>query len=365
MRVARLFGIDIYIDLSWLLIFLLVAWSLSSDVGPFRGAALPTGTRVALGVVTALLFFASVLAHELAHSLVARMRGLKVSRITLFIFGGVSQISGDFESATGEGWVAFVGPLASLVIGALFVFVAQLLGTKSPLGIAANYLGIANLLLAVFNLLPAYPLDGGKVLHSLIWRATGDRRRATRIAAGIGQTIALVMIGFGIFLGFMVNFFSGLWLALIGWFLYQAGGAEAFQSELALTLRGHPARELATVPPPALSPNDTARSASEALLRSGQRAAPVVTNGHLAGLITLTDLARVHTTSPDATLAALMTPADKIVSVAPATDSVEALNVLAKSGFHQLPVIDETGSVVGFITREGLLRRLMLATGHG
>lgn len=364
MRIARLFGIDIYIDLSWLFIFLLFAWLLSSNAGPFQHTALPTGFRVALGVLTTFLFFASVLAHELAHSLLARMRGLKVSRITLFIFGGVSQISGDFESATGEGWVAFVGPLASLVIGALFVFVAQPLGATTPLGVGANYLGMANVVLAVFNLLPAYPLDGGKVLHSLIWRATGDRRRATRIAAGIGQTIALVMIGFGIFLGFTVNFFSGLWLALIGWFLYQAGGAEAFQTELALSLRGHPTRDIATLPPPALSPSDTARAATEALLRSGQRAAPVVADGRLAGLITLTDLARAHATSGDEPVATLMTSADKIVSVAPAADSVDALSQLAKSGFHQLPVIDETGMIVGFITREGLLRRLMLASGR-
>ena len=361
MRVARLFGIDIYIDLSWLFIFVLVAWTLSSSVGPFRGTELAVGPRIALGILTTLLFFASVLAHELAHSLLARMRGLKVSRITLFIFGGVSQISGDFESATGEGWIAFVGPLTSFVIGLLFSVLSTALGRQTPLGTGAWYLGYANIILAIFNLAPAYPLDGGKVLHSLIWRATSDRRKATRIAAAIGQTIALGMIAFGIFLTFSGNIFSGLWLALIGWFLYQAGGAEASQSELAQALRGHPARDIATVPPPALTLNDTARSASEALLRSGQRAAAVVTNGHLAGIVTLTDLARAHALSSDAPLAGLMTPASEIISVAPATDSLEALSQLAKSGFHQLPVIDENGAIVGFITREGLLRRLMVA----
>jgi Zn-dependent protease len=360
MRVARIFNIDIYIDLSWFLIFVLVAWMLSSDVGPLRSAGLSVGERAALGILTALLFFASVLAHELAHSMAARMRGLPVSRITLFIFGGISQIGGDFKSATGEGWIAFVGPLTSLVISALFYVIAQALGTHSAVGLAAAYLAWANGLLAIFNLVPAYPLDGGKVLHSFIWRATGDRQRATRVAAAIGQTIALVMVALGILMSFTVSFFSGLWIAFIGWFLYQAGRAEAAQSELAMTLRGQTAGAVATAPPPPLTPDGSARAATEALLRSGQRAAAVVADGRLVGIITLTDLARAAS-SPDAPVSALMTPVEKIKSVSPASDSMQALGLLAQSGYHQLPIIDETGALAGFITREGLLQRLALA----
>jgi Zn-dependent protease/CBS domain-containing protein len=360
MRVARIFNIDIYIDPSWFLIFVLIAWMLSSDVGPLRSAGLSVGERAGLGILTALLFFASVLAHELAHSVAARMRGLPVSRITLFIFGGISQIGGDFESATGEGWIAFVGPLTSLIISTLFYFVAQALGTHSAVGLAAAYLAWANGVLAIFNLVPAYPLDGGKVLHSFIWRATGDRQRATRVAAAIGQTIALVMVALGILMSFTVGFFSGLWIAFIGWFLYQAGRAEADRSELAMTLRGQTASAVATAPPPPLAPDGGARAATEALLRSGQRAAAVVADGRLVGIITLTDLARAAS-SPDAPVSALMTPVEKIKSVSPASDSMQALGLLAQSGYHQLPIIDETGAVAGFITREGLLQRLALA----
>jgi Zn-dependent protease/CBS domain-containing protein len=361
MRVARIFGIDIYIDLSWLFIFVLVAWMLSSDVGPLRSAGLSASDRVALGILTALLFFASVLAHELAHSVVARARGLPVTRITLFIFGGISQIGGDFDSASGEGWIAFVGPLMSLVLAGLFYLVAQALGQHSAMGLAAGYLAWANGVLAIFNLVPAYPLDGGKVLHSLIWRATGDRRRATRVAAGIGQAIALLMIALGIFMSFTLSFFSGLWFALIGWFLLQAGRAESYQSELGMALRGLTASSIAIAPPPPLSPDTSARAATEALLRSGQRAAAVVNDGRPVGIVTLTDLARVHATGPDSPVSALMTPIDKVKSVAPASDSMQALSVLAQSGYHQLPIIDGTGSVVGFITREGLLQRLAVA----
>lgn len=360
MRVARIFNIDIYVDPSWFFIFVLVAWMLSSDVGPLRSAGLSVGERAALGILTALLFFASVLAHELAHSVAARMRGLPVSRITLFIFGGISQIGGDFESATGEGWIAFVGPFSSLVIAALFYLVAQALGTHSAMGLAAGYLAWANAVLAIFNLVPAYPLDGGKVLHSLIWRATGDRRRATRVAAAIGQTIALTMVALGIFMSFTVSFFSGLWIAFIGWFLYQAGRAEAYESELRMTLRGQTAGAIATAPPPPLSPDSSAHAATEALLRSGQRAAAVVADGRLVGIITLTDLARAHALALDTPVSALMTPVERVKSVSPASDSMQALSLLAQSGYHQLPIIDVTGAVVGFITREGLLQRLAL-----
>ncbi len=361
MRVARIFGIDVYVDPSWFIIFVVVAWMLSSDASPLQSASLSVGERAGLGILTALLFFASVLAHELAHSVVARMRGLSVSRITLFIFGGISQIGGDFESAAGEGWIAFVGPLTSMVISALFYLSTQALGTHSATGLATGYLAWANGVLALFNLLPAYPLDGGKVLHSLIWRATGDRRRASRVATAIGQSIAGVMVALGILMSFTVSFFSGLWFALIGWFLYQAGRNEAYQSELGMVLRGHSASEIATTPPAPLSPNASAREATEALLRSGQRAAAVVTDGRLVGIITLSDLARAQASSSDAPMSALMTPVEKIKSVSPASDSMQALELLAQSGYHQLPIIDGSGALVGFINREGLLQRLALA----
>jgi len=361
MRVARLFGIDIYIDLSWFIIFVLVAWMLSSDVGPLRSVGLSGGDRVALGILTAILFFASVLAHELAHSIVARMRGLPVSRITLFIFGGISQIGADFESAGGEGWIAFVGPLTSAVLSVLFYLGALALGSRSAVGLASGYLAWANGALAIFNLVPAYPLDGGKVLHSLIWRATGDRLRATRIAVAIGQTIAFAMVAFGILTSFTVNFFSGLWTALIGWFLFQAGRMESYQSQLGVALRGHTAGDVATAAPTPFSPQDSARVATEALLRSGQRAAAVVGDGRLAGIVTLSDLARSHASSADTPVSALMTPVDKIKSISAASDPMQALALLAQSGYHQLPIIDDGGAVVGFITREGLLQRLALA----
>src|SRR5262249_14419788 len=147
------------------------------------------------------------------------------------IFGGVSQLSGDFESASVEGWVAFVGPLTSLVLGGVFYGIAVLVGANTAVGVGGSYFAVANTLLALFDILPAYPLDGGKVLHSLLWRRLGDQVRATRITAAIGRTISIGIIGLGAIF-FLRGSLSGLWFAFIGWFLYQAGGAEALQTEL-------------------------------------------------------------------------------------------------------------------------------------
>ena len=360
MRVARIFGIDVYIDISWLFIFVLVAWALTASLGPMHGLALSTAGRIALGVGTTLFFFASVLAHELAHSLVARARGMNVSRITLFIFGGVSQLSGDFDSAAGEGWVAFVGPLTSLVLAGLFYGVAVLVGMNTPVGVGAAYLAWANAVLAAFNLLPAYPLDGGKVLHSLLWRRLGDQVRATQIAAAVGRTIAIVIIALGV-IDFIMGSFGGLWFAFIGWFLYQAGGAEASQTELTATLRGLSARDVATVAPAAVSATDSVASVMEHLLKSGQRAVPVVDGGRFAGIITLTDLARVSTTGDaSAPASTVMTPVDKLKTITADAPSIDALKALGQSGFHQLPVLDSDGNLLGFVTREGLMQRLAI-----
>lgn len=362
MRVARIFGIDIYVDISWLFIFALVAYMLTVAL-PFNSVALPLAERIALGVGTALLFFASVLAHELAHSVVARARGVPVSRITLFIFGGISSLGGDFENATGEGIIAFVGPLMSMALAVLFYLIALGLHFDTPLGAAARYLGFANAVLAVFNLLPAYPLDGGKVLHSFLWRTTGDRLRATRIAAAIGRTIAIIIIAFGV-IQFIFGSLGGLWYAFIGWFLYQAGGAEAFQSELSSSLRGRSALDVATTPPPPIKPDDSVQSAMETLLRSGQRAAPVSDGSRLLGIVTLTDVAKVDGSHAATTpVSAVMTPLEKITSVKPSVDSLAALQLLGQSGFHQIPVIDDSGALQGFVTRDSLLRRLAVNRG--
>ncbi|MDQ6824019.1 MAG: site-2 protease family protein [Candidatus Eremiobacteraeota bacterium] len=362
MRIGRIFGIDIVINLSWIFIFAFVAWALV-DQGPFRHVSLLPLQRITLGIVTALLFFASVLAHELAHSLVARKRGIPIARITLFIFGGVSSLEGEPNTAPVEAWIAFVGPLTSVVIGVAFSFVSVLVGVKTPIGIATQYLGMANIILGVFNLLPAYPLDGGRVLHALVWRWTRDRFRATQIAAGVGRVMAILFIAFGalstLYSGIGVG--NGLWLIFIGWFLLQAGGAERMQAELLQSLAGLSAKDIAVEPPLPLPADSTAGVALQTMMKNGSRALPVMLGDQLLGIISMGDFAKLGDRAPaDAYVTSLMTRTEDLTSALPGASAVDVVKNLLRSGVAQIPVIDESGNLLGFVTRDSVLRRLGL-----
>src|SRR5579872_1143643 len=364
MRIGKIFGIDIIVNLSWIFIFAFVAWALI-DQGPFRLIAISPLQRITLGIITALLFFASVLTHELAHSLVARKRGIPIASITLFIFGGVSSLQGEPNTAPVEAWIAFVGPLTSLVLGVLFTALSLLVvGPKTPLGTATQYLGMANLILGVFNLLPAYPLDGGRVLHALLWRWTKDRLRATQIAASVGRIMAILFIGFGAFSTLYngIGFGNGLWLIFIGWFLLQAGGAERMQAELLQSLSGLTARDIAVPPPPPLPADATADVALQTMMKTGSRALPVMLGDQLLGILTMSDFAKLADRSPaDAYVTSLMTRIDDLKAALPSARAVDVVQTLLRSGVGQIPVVDESGTLLGLVTRDSVLRRLALA----
>lgn len=363
MRIGRIFGIDIVINLSWLFIFAFVAWALA-DVGPFRSISLTPIQRVTLGIITALLFFASVLIHELAHSLVARKRGIPIKQITLFMFGGVSSLEGEPSTAPVEAWIAFVGPLTSIILGVVFLGLALLVGLGSPLGVATEYLAFANFLLGVFNLLPAFPLDGGRVLHALVWRWTKSRYRATQIAAAIGRAVAWLFViygGFTMLYRGMDSAFSGLWLIFIGWFLLQAGGAERMHAELVHALQDLTAKDIAEAPPQALPADTTADAALQLMMKTGHRAFPVMLGDQLLGIVSMSDYTKLGDRAPaEAYVTSLMTRVEDLKTAAPSTKATDVLQMLSQSGLGQIPVMDEGGKLLGFVTRENILRRLPL-----
>jgi Zn-dependent protease/CBS domain-containing protein len=362
MRIGKVFGIDIVINLSWVFIFAFVAWALA-DVGPFHLINVTPFQRMALSIITSLLFFASVLVHELAHSLVARKRGIPIKQITLFMFGGVSSLQGEPSTAPVEAWIAFVGPLTSIVLGLLFFAASQLVGAPTPFGAAMSYLALANWALGLFNLLPAFPLDGGRVLHALIWRWTKSRFRATQIAATIGRIVAMLFIGYGVFvtLYYGVGMVSGLWLVFIGWFLLQAGGAEQTQAELLHALQGLTAQDIAVPSPEPLPADATADVALQLMMKSGNRAFPVVLGDQLLGILTMGDFVKLNDRGPaDAYVTALMTRVADLKSALPSASAVDVLRMLSQSGVGQIPIIDESGKLVGFVTRESILKRLPL-----
>ncbi|MDE2572837.1 MAG: site-2 protease family protein [bacterium] len=359
MRIGSLFGIEIVVNSSWLFIFALVVWALASGFVPFQTAELGAVGRGTLAVVTALLFFGSVLVHELAHSVVARTRGVPVSSITLFIFGGVSHLEGEPPNAPGEAWIAFVGPLASLMIAALFWLVGRGIGPQTPAGAGLEYLSAANLMLAIFNLLPAAPLDGGRVFHALVWRWTGSRLQATRVAGMVGRVLAWIVIAFGIVTTLMTGLGGGLWLMFIGWYLLQAGSAETMGAEINQALRGLSASDLMTPPPATIPADATADGAFEQVMRYGGRALPVMLGERILGLLAMRDMDRLGETPRErAYVTSIMTKLDAIEHAAPEDDALSVVRRLAMGGYQQVPVIDEGDRLLGLVTRESVLRRI-------
>jgi Zn-dependent protease/CBS domain-containing protein len=225
-QLGRIAGIRIGINWSWLIVFALIVWSLAAAVFPSQNPGYSDATYIVLAVVAALLFFVSLLLHELGHALQARREGIEIEGINLWLFGGVAQFKGRFPSAGAEFRIAIAGPLVTLVIGVLFVALTMAGLPSAAEGVVA-WIGYTNVILLLFNLLPALPLDGGRVLRSALWQARGDLRWATAIAAAVGRGFGFLFIAAGILMFIVEGSFSGAWLAFIGWFLLQAATAEA------------------------------------------------------------------------------------------------------------------------------------------
>lgn len=362
-RVARLFGIDIEIHPSWFLILAFVAYTLSEGFFPDGYEDWSTGVYWAVGITSALLLFLTVLIHELAHALVAKRRGLDVPRITLFIFGGVSHLGRQPSSAGEEFQIAAAGPATSLVIAIATGLGALLLrGANEQAEAILFYLAFVNAALAVFNILPGFPLDGGRVLRSIAWKKTGSFRRATRVASGVGEIFGygLLAVGFFLLLGGLL--FDGLWLMFIGWFLLGAARGEAANLQLEGVLRGLTARDVMRADFPSVVPGAPLQSiVDDVMVGQGERAVMVANGGAVLGILTVTDVRAIPRDEWRATPAqAAMTPRDRIVTVIAATPAVEVLVLIGEKRLNQIPVLDD-GRMIGMITRREILERLQLA----
>ncbi|HEX6507171.1 MAG TPA: site-2 protease family protein [Chloroflexota bacterium] len=360
-KIATIRDIDIYVHWSWLLIFVFLTWTL----GNYYYATFHSwseATAYLIGAISAILLFVTVLLHELAHSFTARARGLPVHSITLFIFGGVSSLTQEPPNARTEFLVAAAGPLTSLVLAGIFFLLHQALsGGSSQVLAVLGYLASVNLLLALFNLIPGFPLDGGRVLRSIIWGITGNLRRSTRIASTIGQIIGYLFILGGLLEAFVgENLAGGIWLAFIGWFLQNAASASYGQAVMETTLRGVAVRDVMDRPPAAITPNTSvATLLHQHLLDGHQRAVTVEgTDGNLLGLVTMTDLRDLAPVEWELTpVSRVMTPEERVRRVRPDDDLQSAIRTLAENDYHQLPVMSD-GHLDGMLNRAHVLQYL-------
>lgn len=362
-RVARIAGIDIEIHPSWLLILAFVAYSLSAGFFPDQYEDWSTFAYWAVGISAALLLFVTVLIHEMAHALVAKRRGLEVPRITLFIFGGVSHLSRQPSSAGEEFQIAAAGPATSLLIAIVTGLAGWALrDVNDKLEAMLLYLAFVNTALAIFNILPGFPLDGGRVLRSIAWKRTGSFRRATRIASNVGELFgySLIAIGFFLLLGGLI--FNGLWLMFIGWFLLGAARGEASNLQLEGVLKNLTARDVMREDFPSVTPGTPLQSVvDDYMVGQGERAVMVANGGTVLGILTVTDVRRVPRDEWRGTPAqSAMTPRERIVTVIATTPAVEVLVLLGEKRLNQVPVLDD-GRMVGLVTRREILERLQLA----
>ena len=363
-KLFRIWGIQIGLHYSWLLIALLVTLSLA---GQFQATNPQWGANVVwvVAILTALLFFAAIVLHELSHAAIAKARGLPVKSITLFALGGVAQIEKEASDPKTEFWMGIVGPITSALIGGICLALAVLIGWdptalhQSPQLAMLVWLGIINIALAVFNMVPGFPLDGGRVLRAIVWWITGNGERATRIAATTGQGIAFVFIIVGLFRFFNGAGFGGLWLTFIGWFLLDAARSSYAQTEILKHLRGVRVRDVMTHNWPAIESGTNLQSfVDEYLLRSGHRNFAVQENGRVIGLITPHEVKDIERDRwQQMTVREAMRPLDRLHSIKPTTPVAEALEAMGREDVNQLVVLSNS-HLDGIVSRGNILRLL-------
>lgn len=365
LRIASIAGIPINLDYSWFLIFFLLTWSLGASYFPSEFAGWPKWEYWAIGGLASLLLFMSVLLHELGHSALARHYHIPVKEITLFIFGGVSQIQEEPKSAWSEFWIAIAGPVVSLLLGLIFIGLAAATVAIPQLFAIFKYLGYINILLFAFNLIPGFPLDGGRVFRSILWGMSKDTHRATIIAANTGRFIAYAFIALGVVMMLHNDLYNGLWMIFIGWFLESAAVAQVQQQKLQDILSRYDVR-LAMTSRFNLLPAHTTLDvlADNHLLNSAKRAYVVQKNNIPVGLLTIHQLQRAPKSQWTTTTAEqVMIPLGETKTVTPDDTLWTALSAMDRQGVNQLLVIDE-GRIVGALSREDVvsfLQRINMA----
>jgi Zn-dependent protease/CBS domain-containing protein len=363
-KLGTIFGVELGLHYSWIVIALLITFSLAAQFHAVNHDW-PETVVWATAILTGLLFFACLFAHELSHALVARARGLPIHKITLFLLGGVAQMEKEAADPKTEFWMAIVGPITSAVLGVILLEFARLAGWAAgsqpltPGTALLVWLGYINLLLAAFNMIPGFPLDGGRVLRAIVWWLTGNVERSTRAAARVGQVIAVLFIAYGVLRFFEGAGLGGLWLAFIGWFLLQASSATYLQVRTGTLLRDLHIKDLMSTNFEIVSPNMSLQEfVNDRLMPSGRRCFLVMQNGEMLGIITPNEIRGINPSVWQfKQVGDVMRPASQIHFVSPDLPAMEALEIMSREDVHQLPVMSN-GHVEGVVTRAHVLEIL-------
>jgi Zn-dependent protease/CBS domain-containing protein len=361
-RIGTIRGIPLFINASWLIVFGLFVWLLGTSYFPEMYPGWTGQAYFAAGIVTTILFFASLIVHEFGHALTAEQFGIHTRRITLLPIGGLAEIEREPAKASQEFAIAIAGPLTSLLLGGIFLGLSFLV---DPVGVAlggiAAYLGVVNMFLAVFNLIPGFPMDGGRVLRAIVWGITKSYTRATRIAAGIGSVIAFGFIGVGILLAFSGLIVTGIMLVLVGWFIVTSARASVSQLALQRDLAGVTVAQVMTRDVAAIQMDTTlADAVNGTFLARNRRVAAVLWSDRFVGIVTLADVMRVpHERWEWARVEEVMVPAARLVTAQLSDPALAAIQRMGQADVNQLPVIED-GHLIGILSRNDVLRFVQL-----
>jgi len=357
LSLGHILGIPVGVDPSWFLIFVFMTWSLASSYFPTEFKNWPQIEYWIVGAVTSILLFGSVVLHELGHSLVALRYKIPVNSITLFIFGGVAQIGSEPPSAMAEFWIALAGPAVSFGLAIIFQILQPIFTGVAPLLALAKYLAYINGILALFNLIPGFPLDGGRVFRAIVWGISHNLRKATLVAATVGRVIAFLFILFGVWQIFSGNLGNGLWIAFIGWFLESAATSQVQQQSVHDLLEGHTVQQIMNRNYITIPATLTLQNLVEMHILANGRRCFVVTDDsdQIIGLLTLHHLSEIPKADwPAKTTGEVMTPLSRIKWLQPTTSVKVALEEMDQDGVNQLPVM-LNGQILGMLTREDII----------
>jgi Zn-dependent protease len=353
---GKIFNIPVNVDYSWFLIFILLTWSLAISYYPSEFRQWPRAWYWILGAITTVMLFVSVLLHELGHSMVALYYKIPVRNITLFIFGGVAQITSEPPTAMSEFWIAIAGPVVSFLLAGIFALLEWAVSSLTPLFALMKYLAYINGTLGLFNLIPGFPLDGGRVFRAIVWGTSGDFRKATRIASGVGRVIAYLFILVGVYFIFSGNFAGGIWIAFIGWFLENAAQSQVQQMAVRDLLAGRKVSQAMSQNYTIISPTITLQSLADThILGEGRRFFIVQDEYSVRGVLTLQKIREIPRERwPNTSAEQAMIQAGDMQWVRPDTELWNALERMDQNGVNQLPVIQDS-QIAGLLTRENII----------